>query len=179
MSGNCTNPDLDVAAQNKLFVVGTTYDYWNQDERQYFSSGLLIQNDKKSGVGRGAGARALALLLRCDWAGDRIALMGDEESLEWRDGATDISIDVIALLLDVDGTDWLELDGLGFDVACSLAMHLNHPGLLVALDEKFGPAGWRKRFVESSRSHTSDFADRIFEAQRRGIIRFRAHDLFT
>lgn len=156
--------------------MGTTYDYWNQDKRQYFNCGLRLQNDKRSGIGRGAGARALGLLLRHDWAGDRIAVMADDRSPEWRDGASDISVDLIVMLVEVDGTGWLDFDGLEFTTVCEIATLLRDPRVIGALDEKFGAAVWRKRFAECSRRNTLTLAYQIHEAQERGIIRFRTAD---
>jgi hypothetical protein len=155
-------------------ALGTTYDYWNQDKRQYFCCGLRLQNDKLSGIGCGAGARALGLLLLYDWAGDRIVVKGDDLSTEWRDGSIDISADLLVMLLEVDGTDWLDFAGLGFISACEIATHLREPRMIAALDEKFGLGVWRKRFVEYSHGNASTLADAIYEAQQRGLIRFRA-----
>lgn len=154
--------------------MGTTYDYWNQDKRQYFSCGLGIENDKRSGIGRGSSARALGLLLRYDWAGDRIAVIGDDQSTEWRDGAIDISVDLMLMLLDIDGTGWIDFDGCGFAPACELATYVRYPRLIAVLDAMFGPAGWRKRFEDHSRANSSTLANDIYEAQQRGIISFRA-----
>lgn len=153
--------------------MGTTYSYWNQDKRQYFSCGLWGEASKKWGIGCGSAARALGLLLRYDWSGDRIAVMGDDQPMDWTREAIDVSVDVMVMLVDVEGPESLDLVGFNFTAVCELATHLRHARIIATLDEQFGPSVWRRRFANQSHG-SSMLAQEIYEAQRRGIIRFLA-----
>ena len=63
--------------------MGVYYYYCNLDREEYFSIGLGREAVKRSGLGRGRGARALSLLLLPGgrWAGQQIRVLGDDSPL--------------------------------------------------------------------------------------------------
>lgn len=152
--------------------MGTCYAYRNHDKAQYFDCGLACWNNKRSGLGCGPGARAMGLLLCADWSGDRISVENDSDSLDWQDGAIDIEVDVVLMLLETDGVEWLDVAGTGFHVASALAIHLRHPALIASLDKHFGPSAWKKRHADHVSRNTRTFDDAVHAALARGIVKF-------
>src|SRR5262245_31611405 len=93
--------------------MGVTYFYVNRGKRQFFTCGLFASARFPS-IGRGHSARALAILLseRGTWRGDRIAVIGDtsDEFSELQRTGLDIEIEVVLMLMKVDGLGWIQAE---------------------------------------------------------------------
>jgi hypothetical protein len=117
-----------------------------------------------SAIGRGPGARGLAILLsdRGTWKGDRLSVI-DDASTEFERlyvAAVNIDVEVELMLIDVDGLDWIEceLDTniLIFRQMCAFAFLLRRQDIMNMLNAKFGIGKWQRRY-ETHLQGTTDY----------------------
>jgi hypothetical protein len=160
--------------------MGVYYHYVNHDKRQHFICGLCSWDDRFSGIGRGPGARALAILLseRGTWRNDRISVIGDDgvDSKEFEYifvNYIDIEIEAQLMLLDVDGVEWIEavIDSSpnAFSNLCQFAIHLRRPDVIALLDAKYGVGNWQRRYEEYLKRNTDTWSQKIVEAGNRRL----------
>jgi hypothetical protein len=157
--------------------MGVTYFYVNLDKRQFFTCGLFGRSSRYSGIGLGPSARALAILLsdRGTWRNDRISIVGDtsEEFSDLLWNGLNIEVEVVLMLIDVDGLEWVEAelddDILAFEAMCDLAFHLRHLDVVRMLDRKHGAGKWQRKYEHHVRGNTDIWAEKVIEARDRGI----------
>ncbi|HEY7371056.1 MAG TPA: hypothetical protein VIF57_02685 [Polyangia bacterium] len=141
--------------------MGEYFHYANLDRRELFDVGLGVYNDKRSGIGRNLGARALGLLLKeqapagglpGSWAGQRVMVVGDETPNGLYETARadyrDIASAVLLMLFADDREEIIEAavtnDSLFVHLA-ELAVVHGADTVAGALAAHFG-AEWRKKY---------------------------------
>ncbi|MGE3316581.1 MAG: hypothetical protein AB7O26_15805 [Planctomycetaceae bacterium] len=157
------------------------YSYINHDKRQYFTSGLWAHGVRFNYVGRGPGARALAILLSelGTWRNDRISVMGDdgvdseEFAVIFRE-YVDVEVEAQLLLIDVDGLDWIskEIDESQLVLVdlCQFAIYFRHPKVIALLDSKYGVGVWQKNYEKHLRRYAdSTSTQRFINAANRNL----------
>jgi hypothetical protein len=158
-------------------TMSVAYIYMNPDKKQFYHCGLLGFGSHFSAIGKGPGARALALLLsdRGTWKNDRISVVGDT-SIDFENvyvDGTDIEVEVELMLLDVDGPEWLEelLEEsiIAFRTVCALAIQLRRPDVIKLLDKKFGVGKWQRTYENELKGNTDFWSQKIVDAGQRSI----------
>jgi hypothetical protein len=144
--------------------MGITYHYANLTKREWFPIDALGGGSKLNGLGRTLTARAFELLLvKCSvpsmpndpvrvgrWAGDAIAVIGDEDDnwLQYGNEFTDLTADVILLLVSEDGFERIgsvaEEDSSLFLQLSYLAGTHQAPVLEPHMKQRFGRRYWRQ-----------------------------------
>lgn len=156
--------------------MGVSYSYVNHDKRQYFTCGLFT-GDRFSSIGYGHSARALAILLseRGDWRGNRVSVIGDtsDEFAVLQRNGLNVVVDVVLMLIEIDGLDWIEaeLDNCtdAFMLLCNLALHLRRPDVLRLLDKKLGAGKWQRAYDNHVKGNTDLWLQKVIEARDRGL----------
>lgn len=153
------------------------YAYVNHDKRQHYFCGMLGWRSDFAAIGCGPGARALGILLsdRGKWSRDRISVVSDT-SAELSDltaASVDIGVDVTLMLLDVDGTEWidsqLETSTEAFRRMCAIAIQLRRSDVLDMLNNRFGVGNWQRRYKAETDQSFDPWQIRLSEALKRGI----------
>jgi hypothetical protein len=146
--------------------MGTTYSYANLTQREWFSADALGGSSKSSGLGFNLGARAFDLLLvrggghspsdpvrMGRWAGDSIAIVGDDDGewLRYLEEFADLGADVILLVHAHDGFERLgeaaERDDGLFMQLCHLVVTRQALQLEPDMKSRFG-ANFRQRYKD-------------------------------
>ncbi len=136
--------------------MGTTYHYASLTKREWFSTNALGGNSKLGGLGLNLTARGFELLLVRGsappnspvrvgrWSGDAIAIIGDTDTdwLRYNDEFTDLTADIILLVLSHDGFerigDEAADDSSLFMQLCHLVVTRQAPALEAHMRKKFG-----------------------------------------
>jgi len=156
--------------------MGVDYYYLNRDKSQFFPSGLFHYCGRFKSAGPGLGGRALAILLSeyGTWRNDRISLIAEMEPEfnEMLSSGVDIEVEVEIMLLDFDGTEWIEdalESSIVFAEMCALAILLGRVDVIALLDEKFGTGKWQKKYQEHLKCNSDYWSRKIVEARNRGL----------
>lgn len=157
--------------------MGVDYIYLNQDKKQFFYCGIFGHSSRFSAIGTGPGARALAILLsrQGTWGDNRISVAADT-SKKFDDvflNGVDIEVEVGLMLLDVDGTDWieerLEDNIIAFKKMCGIAIQLRRPDVMKMLDKVFGKGKWQRKYENHLKGNTDTWSQKIADAGQRTI----------
>ena len=148
--------------------MGTYFYYVNFTRRERFSISALGGGDKLSSIGRNLAARAFELMVTrrgtgllgelpalCGrWAGDEVAVVGDDWDEDWdaiRESHVDIGANVILLLMEFDGFEPLreaaEQDSFLFMQLCHLATTGQSKPLEKEMEHHFG-VDFRRRYKQ-------------------------------
>ena len=157
--------------------MGVSHLYANAAKNQFYDCGLFGFSSNFSAIGKGPGARALALLLsdRGTWKNDPVSIVA-ETSPEFEKiyvCGIDIEVEVELMLIDVDGLEWLEelLDRSisAFHTTCALAFLLRRADLVAMLDKKFGIGKWQRKYENDLKGTTDYWSQKIVEASQRSV----------
>jgi len=153
-----------------------SYSYANHDKRQFFTCGLFGCARFRT-IGTGHSARAFTILLseRGTWSKDRVSVVSDVNTefsdLQWN--GLDIVVEVILMLIEIDGFDWIaaamDNDSTAFTYMCNFAFHLRDTGAIKTLDQKFGSGKWQRQYENLVKHNTDLSIQQVLTARDRGL----------
>ncbi len=153
--------------------MGTTYHYANFSKREWFSTDALGGNPKLGGLGLNLTARGFDLLLVRGfsptvpndpvrvgrWSGDAVAIVGDTDDdwLQYYEGFTDLTADIILLVVSCDGFELVgdaaaEDTGL-FMQLCHLVVTRQALQLEAHMQQRFG-TGFYSQYQQKCRDRS-------------------------